>query len=489
MGSPQLILRFRNYVNGVLGTEEHQRLIDRFGSAWWGWWKRDDEGDRSALLRELPKPFAATLISLSEEVQFIAQVREVKIGALPDLRRVPRYYRQKASEIPAWLKVVDIEPVEFDRVLAGILSRSSHTLLTPDELREIREHDPAAIWEIESDYNQILHLSDVHLGVDHNFALPGEPTSSTPDPRKSSKRISLVEAIERDLKRLKSPGIAAIIISGDLVSRCEWDHDLVLRFFSELADAMNVEKRSILFVPGNHDFYRQNERPEDLNAIKYQHEMSYRGFLAQFHGTAPLEEINRTVRIGLRRQKFDLVFGFLNSARWTSIPDFFEYGFVGKEKYRSVLDDMKRLGHRPCLRGLVLHHHLVPIQPFEQPGLPPSRPVSITLDATEIVRDAQEAGVALVLHGHQHFPDVVKISRLRRMSNGHHGLRDEDVFICSAGSCGSRELPRHEWNTYSLIEFAEDKIHCRMRMLDPEDNQAGDVINIDLPLRLINPKC
>ncbi len=101
------------------------------------------------------------------------------------------------------------------------------------------------------------------------------------------------------------------------------------------------------------------------------------------------------------------------------------------------------------------------------------------------MRDAQEAGVTLVLHGHQHRPDVAKISRLLRDSEVHHGLQDEDVFVCAAGSCGSKELPRHEWNTYTLFEFSEDKIHCRMRKLDPEDNHVGDVINIGLPLRLI----
>lgn len=140
---------------------------------------------------------------------------------------------------------------------------------------------------------------------------------------------------------------------------------------------------------------------------------------------------------------------------------------------------------RPCLRALVLHHHLVPIHPFVQPGFPHTRPVSITLDATEIIRDAQEAGVGLILHGHQHYPDIVKISRLRGGSNDDSSLLDEDIFICAAGSCGSSELPRHQWNTYTLLELAANRVCCRMRKLDPEDDDAGDVLNVNLPLRLI----
>jgi predicted MPP superfamily phosphohydrolase len=471
-------------VNGVLGTDEHEKLIRQFGSAWWGWWKRGDEEAHDALLATIRRPFTATLISPVEEVQFAAQVQDVRLGSPPDLTLVPPYYRERAAQIPAWFELVSIEQVPFDRDLAQTLRRSPRTLLSADELREVKRRDPAATWEIESDFRHVVHLSDIHIGKDHNFALPGTPGTSTPDAHHASKRVSLVEAIKADLSRLKTPGLAVVIVSGDLVSRCNWNYDLVLRFFSELSNVLQIEPRSILFVPGNHDFYRQDEQPEDLNAVNYQHEMPYRGFWAQFHGTKPLEEINRTARIALRREGFDLVFGLLNSARWTSIPKFFEYGFVGKEKYKSVLDDMKRLNDRPSVRGLVLHHHLVPIQPLEQPGLPPDRPVSITLDATEIMRDAQEADVSIVLHGHQHRPDIVKVSRLRPTSTGYCGLDGEDVYVCAAGSSGSSELPRHQWNTYTLFEFRKGSAACRIRILDPEDNQHGDFMHVGLPLRI-----
>jgi len=37
MGAPELVLRFRNYVNGELGVEAHARIIAKHGSSWWGW--------------------------------------------------------------------------------------------------------------------------------------------------------------------------------------------------------------------------------------------------------------------------------------------------------------------------------------------------------------------------------------------------------------------------------------------------------------------
>lgn len=482
MDGSSLVLRFRNSVTGVLGTEEHRKLIRQFGSTWWGWWKRRDEESHRELLSNLQVPSTVTLISPAEEIQFTAEVRSVRLGEPPDLNRVPAYYREKANEIPAWFELTEIVAVELDQELLGALSHSLLTLLTPEMIDQLRRgSDVAASSEIESDYNYLLHISDIHLGDDHNFVLPGGQGASTPDPRRANKRISLVEAIRSDLDQLEVRGLAAVVVSGDIVSRCKWNYDLVLGFFSELADAVRVPRSSILLVPGNHDFYRQDEDPSNLDPVNYQHEMAYRGFCSEFHGTRPLAEINRTARISFRKEGFALVLGLLNSARWASVPNFFDYGFVGKEKYQSVLKDMRHLSAEPSVRALVLHHHLVPIQPMEQPGLSPTRPVSLTLDATELMRDAQETGVSLVLHGHQHRADIVKVARLRA-GGGSNGLNDEDVYICSGGSCGSSDLPRHQWNAYSLFKFGRTGASCHMRTLDPEDNHHQDIVVVDLPV-------
>lgn len=72
-------------VRGVLGTTEHERLINELGSPWWGWWNRDDEGEKGLLL-SLPTP----------------------------LWRVPNYYRDRAKDFPAWFELVRLEQSEFD---------------------------------------------------------------------------------------------------------------------------------------------------------------------------------------------------------------------------------------------------------------------------------------------------------------------------------------------------------------------------------------
>jgi 3',5'-cyclic AMP phosphodiesterase CpdA len=135
---------------------------------------------------------------------------------------------------------------------------------------------------------------------------------------------------------------------------------------------------------------------------------------------------------------------------------------------------------------VVLHHHLVPIQPVEQPGDKPKRPVSVTLDAAELLREMQAAGVSLVMHGHQHRPDAVKVARYRSESES-KGFEGEDMYVFAAGSAGSRELPRHVRNTYSLFTFGQNDIKCDVRNLDPEGVYNGSALEAVVPIKTSKP--
>lgn len=484
MDNSKIVLRFRNYVNKALGTEEHTKIIDETGSAFWGWWGRSDEPTPFDTLNSLGDPFNAVLISPSEEVQFSAAVKRIHIGSPPDEKKVPAYYRDLLEKIDVWFEITRISTVDFDKHLSDLISNVSRTLFTIDEIKSGNLNQQRHIRTIKSPSNMLLHISDVHLGSEHNFLFPGEKPNPTPE-HTTRKLVTLAQAIKDDLNELKVSGLSAIVVSGDLVSQSKWDHDLVLNFFKDLAESLNVPKGNILFVPGNHDFYRQDEDPEKFKTIKYEHEMSYRGFISEFHDIKPLHEINQVIRISIDNHPYDIILGLLNSARWTSVPGFYEFGFVGKEKYKSVLDNIRSAGGgRPSVRALVLHHHLLPIQPFERPGMNPLRPISVTLDAVEILNDAQEADVALVLHGHQHKPDLIKISRHYRQPKSEYVALNKDIFLCAAGSCGSKELSQHDRNTYSLFQFGSDSIEIRIRTLDPEHSRGTNAIVATLPLRL-----
>jgi hypothetical protein len=54
---------------------------------------------------------------------------------------------------------------------------------------------------------------------------------------------------------------------------------------------------------------------------------------------------------------------------------------------------------RPTFRFMALHHHLLPVAEVEAPA---SEGVTLALDASLILAEAQAAGVHVALHGHQH---------------------------------------------------------------------------------------
>ena len=54
---------------------------------------------------------------------------------------------------------------------------------------------------------------------------------------------------------------------------------------------------------------------------------------------------------------------------------------------------------RPTFRFIALHHHLLPVGEVEAPA---SDGVTLALDASVILAEAQAAGVHVALHGHQH---------------------------------------------------------------------------------------
>ena len=486
MGRPRLVLRFRNQIGVASGVEKHQEIIDKLASCWWGWWRRNDESEQRELLESLVAPFDVVLISPAEGLQFRATVVSVMIDEdPPSLERVPEYYRGKTKQIHTWFELSLIEPVDFDRVLSASIGTSTVTLFEafhdgPQIL--VRAPDGARPQvKINMRSPHLLHLSDIHLGEDHHFLLPGQKPVTSIDAGETSRRLTLVDSICRDLKKLGVESVGAVVVSGDIVSRGKWNQQLVLGFFQGLMEALGLSKDAFLFVPGNHDFYRVDSPNAGLEALSYEHERDFRMFLGNFFNRGPMYPLQFSAQL---RFDFnvDLMVGLLNSARWTSVPGFHEYGFVGREMYEAVLQDLRAQAGLPSVRMLVMHHHLLPVEPVAQPGTAPKAPVSVTLDAAELLADAQATGVSMLLHGHQHRPALVKTSRARQVGDATSAL-GEDVYLFGAGSAGSKETARVVPNAYSLFSFAAEGVHFRVRELDPEDRSSRTLLEAKIPLR------
>ena len=132
---------------------------------------------------------------------------------------------------------------------------------------------------------------------------------------------------------------------------------------------------------------------------------------------------------------------------------------VTNASWGSLLDRSKREKQTPApVFFAVLHHHVVPVGSVEIPD--GKHPVSLCLDAGELIEEFQKFGIQFVLHGHQHVPFVGTASRLPS------GFNDGEYFprlvyvVGSASSGAKREaLPRSlEANTFGIYVPKGDKL-------------------------------
>ena len=408
MDIPGLILRFRNASKGeFLAIDEHKKILTLHGKVLWGWWRRNEEDDRRSLWAGVCGPTRATLISASEELQYAVLIERVIVGSPSDLELVPAYYRDAIPEIQIWFELSKIDLIAFSPELAAKVRNRTRTVFTSEDILvdKVTHSSPLLF---DSKTGVFVALSDVHLFEgEHNFLLPGQ----TPSAHKSGaveKILTLAKAIRADLDRCDITAIDGVIVSGDIVSRGTWAQKLVEEFFRELCDCLSISMQNVFCVPGNHDFYRQDTDIDDASAlVTYQHEHSYRIFRNKLFDVPIDESLNYSV--SCLHKDFELRIGFLNSARWTATPNFSEYGFVGRDAYTDVLDQMNVESNLPIWKVLVLHHHLLPIRAVERPGPKAAKPVSVSLDAVDLLDDAQKARVDLVVHGHQHIPDFLHL--------------------------------------------------------------------------------
>ena len=101
----------------------------------------------------------------------------------------------------------------------------------------------------------ILHISDPQFGRNHRFGRLGLPA---PDDQFDS----LIQRLADDLAALRDGEYAlrpnVLVVSGDLA---EWgkrsEFDDADEFLQQLTDRLNLDRRRVVIVPGNHDINRK----------------------------------------------------------------------------------------------------------------------------------------------------------------------------------------------------------------------------------------
>lgn len=461
----KLILRFSNF--GYDTIQEHKKYIDdpkRGGSVWWGWWKKEGvDPDVRDELSQLSLPVETGLFNRNQNKFYRSLVKAVQIPkksnrmTSPNKNQTPGYYRYEPCA--AWFLIAEIFEVSRDQFEYQFGSipfgeRTLHLRTMVDTTAQKDKEGPSLPAPFKTDSDTILHLSDLHFGGDYGYPQISAGTD-----------WSLCDRLIQDLEGVR---VGVVLVSGDVITQARHrDYKKVTAFLQKLATCLGLDVvRQLVVVPGNHDI-RLTSKPDKRqvirNAVNWKQEKPFRNFLKQLHGVEC--EVPRVERICLKGQLIEIL--AMNSVRLRYKP-WKDYGFVDWSLYRDMLGPSTALEGGP-LRIAVLHHHLLSAFPIEMPI--EDRPISITVDAGEVLVGLQRLGFRVVLQGHQHVPRVSRVSRGLRNDNGSLDALDHPIYIISGGSSGSKRLyDPMPLNTYSLLTLGSNHIHLRIRQYNKGRN-------------------
>jgi 3',5'-cyclic AMP phosphodiesterase CpdA len=453
-----LLLRFRD-TNDLDTISEHQKLIDKYGYTWWGWWKKDSEPDRTELMEELKNKLGNSrffLFDRSSERFFFISVSELSFKKnektpTPEAEKTPSYYN--TENLTLWLKLDKFENLPFNdfKGIFGLIPSFDYTFFTKDdisqELAELKAKNNRI--KLKSDY--ILHLSDIHFGDDYGF-----PAAPLPNKRPLLNIIS--DYVFNELKEK----VGLLIVSGDVTSRGDGNVLLNqgLTFLNELCNTLNIDKEAVIIIPGNHDIPLQSANFKDYN-----HENTFRIFMEQFYG--------------IKKEPFGLDFFEFPCGKKVDIlrihsvklrkKEESNYGYVDWFHYKNLLASHKLDGD---IKIAVIHHHLVSM-PIEE-TLDPTytyASISVTIDSGRVIEGLQKNGFDFVLNGHQHIPGITKITRgVINNANLVDINERKQLTILSAGSAGVKDERFSEemkYNSFSVYLMTPDSLTIEVLSYNP----------------------
>lgn len=452
-----LLLRFRD-TNNLDTISEHQKLIDKFGYVWWGWWKKDSEPDRYDLLMELGRSLENNrffLFDRSSERFFFISVSEIffkkeeKVST-PEVEKTPNYYNNE--NLSLWLKLDKFQNIPISDFLGifGLIPSYDYTFFTNQDISQEENELKSKIKRIlKSDY--ILHLSDIHFGEDYGF-----PASATPNKRPLLNIIS--DYVNNDLKQR----IGLLIVSGDVTSRGDGNVLLNqgLTFLNDLCNVLDIDKEAVVIIPGNHDIPLQNANFKDYN-----HENTFRIFMEQFYA-AKKEPFGLDFYEFPCGKKVDIL--RIHSVKLRKKEES-NYGYVDWFHYKNLLSAHKLDGD---IKLAVIHHHLVsmPIEETLDPNYTYAS-ISVTIDSGRVIEGLQKNGFDFVLNGHQHIPGITRITRGVINKANLVDINDrKQLTILSAGSAGvknERFSEEMKYNSFSIYTIKNKSLDIEVLSYNP----------------------
>lgn len=481
-----IILRFSDAEREgtTVGTiEAHNAIISKHKFTWWGWWKKQHEALRLDVLQYIQahsriRPLRIGLVNrkVAERLYFArcadCFVSDGQLIPSPNPKLTPSYY--EADQFPAWFNLSEIREVDRDEFLSefGEIPSLDPTLYEVSEDGEAKRLIPSRNWNlrrVEAKGQAILHISDFHFGEGHGYPLMNEPG-------RGLALNPLIDVLSSTIQEHVRVPIGAVVASGDFVSKGDANSYPHARdFLKELLKRLQLTKEHCVLVPGNHDLWTLDKEHPTRD---YSHEAPFRMFLRDFFRLEDVEELEGISRIRLPNN-LDLVFVALNSARIRN-DKLKEYGYVSRHRYENLLRYLNTAlladqSTRKALVFAVLHHHVIPVTRVDVPD--GERPVSMTLDAGELIEELSRSNISYVLHGHQHMPFVGSVSRFDISNNVSKAsnFNDKKLFVLGCGSTGakrgwlSNEIGK---NVFSVYTPRDDRLDVLIVQFAPYERSS-----------------
>ncbi|MCP4344940.1 MAG: metallophosphoesterase [Desulfobacterales bacterium] len=306
----------------------------------------------------------------------------------------------------------------------------------------------------------ILHLSDIQYGRHH------VDKKSRPPLYPDNNYTPQLEKIIADLEILKNEKVIPnfIVITGDIA---EWsireEYKLAEQFIGGIADYLNLDRRFVLMMPGNHDINRKTCQAARLNAESEGKQFDppyfkkfkfFAEFFRSFYKTAMFPE-NVTPYKFSAKQLFvnypfpdmGVVFTGLNSCIDESEKEP-HYGNITLDQLNKAIKSLNESDpDKKLLRIALMHHNFVRLSDNDEENLK---------DADDLKPLMLNEKIHLILHGHQHF------SRHEIVGKG-----NEIIYVLATGSAGldSNTIPEN-CRRYQIIDIKDNLVKIYRRRFD-----------------------
>jgi tetratricopeptide (TPR) repeat protein len=370
-----------------------------------------------------------------------------------------RHYDRAVSLSPS-LSVVEAAASQLELFLAaGFRPSSAEHLLgslkehLARQRKRVSARTPAT--HQRQELPVLIHISDLHFdrrGPSGKHRFDSDPSETT-----------LADQLVCDLR---SPAWSFdrrhlhLVVSGDLTWHgLDEEFSQAQRCLEQLADELDIARRRIHIVPGNHDVNWSIGAADNKRRFD-----NYVRFLARFYGDDLMRERYPSVGFRMtdpppapqnlccvvRDDESQVVVACVNSCVYEN--EAHHYGYVGEPQLKALRDGVVTLRGADGLLGVaVVHHH---IHPYPEYLVRPAHDgevwhdVSTIRDSAIVEQVLEKLEFALVLHGHKH-----------RAQSRDTLLRDARVLgdprpliVCGAGSASCLELEHSVPNQYQVIE-------------------------------------